>query len=86
MGGGLVIKKYIWVKHQNNYLFREEDLDAARLDIKSEEQFPKVVMAPNAAEYYEKLELEKAIAESQRTASLAGMLIFTHCYLSLFIF
>ncbi len=33
-------------------------------------------MAPNAAEYYEKLELEKAIAESQRTASLAGMLLF----------
>ena len=51
--------------------FREEELDA-RLDIKSEEQFPKVVMAPNAAEYFEKLEMEKAIAESQRTASLAG--------------
>ena len=50
---------------------REEELDA-RLDIKSEEQFPKVVMAPNAAEYFEKLEMEKAIAESQRTASLAG--------------
>ena len=53
-------------------MFREEDL-VTKLDLKSEEQFPKVVMAPDAAKYYEKVELEKAIAESQRAASLAGL-------------
>ena len=34
--------------------------------MKDEEEFPRVVMAPNAAEHFENLQLERALVESQK--------------------
>merc|ERR1719427_453632 len=50
---------------------RDESRKPQKLNLKDEDEFPRVVMAPNAAAHYENLQLERAIAESQKSSEVA---------------